>query len=84
MQQLRKNKGVLAKVLAMTGENEALMLFVDDEDKEVRAEVALAIGKLRTPEAAEALQALSRDPVEEVQAAALLSLRNSEREIYNP
>lgn len=53
------------------------------EDNDVRAEVALAIGRLRTPEAAEVLQALSRDPVEEVQAAALISLRNSERDVYH-
>ena len=83
MQQPCKNKGMLAKVLAMTGAKETLMLFAGDEDNEVRAEVALAIGQIRTPEAAEALQALSRDPVEEVRAAALLSLRNSEREVYN-
>jgi HEAT repeat protein len=81
MRQPCKNKGMLAKVLAMAGEKEALMLFARDEDDEVRAEVALAIGRLRTPEAAEALRALSRDPIEEVQAAALLSLRNSEREM---
>ena len=76
-----KNKGVLAKVLSMMGEKETLMLFVDDEDDEVRAEVALAIGLLRTPEVSKMLQTLSRDPVEEVRAAALLSLRNFEREV---
>jgi HEAT repeat protein len=79
----KKNKGMLAKVVAMAGANEALMPFAKDEDNEVRAEVALAIGRLRTPEAAEVLQALSRDPVEEVQAAALISLRNSERDVYH-
>jgi HEAT repeat protein len=78
-----KNNGVLAKVLSMIGEKEALMLFAKDEDAEVRTEVALAIGSLRTPELREALQTLSRDPVEEVRAAALLSLRNSEREVQN-
>ena len=78
-----KNNGVLAKVLSMIGEKEALMLFANDEDDEVRAEVALAIGSLRTPEVPETLQTLSRDPVEEVRAAALLSLRNSEREVQD-
>jgi len=78
-----KNNGVLAKVLSMIGEKEALMLFANDEDDEVRTEVALAIGSLRTPGVPEALQRLSRDPVEEVRAAALLSLRNSEREVQN-
>lgn len=76
-----KNKGVLAKVLSMIGEKETLMLFVGDEDDEVRAEVALAIGSLRTPEVPEVLQTLSRDPAKEVRAAALLSLRNFEREV---
>ena len=74
-----RNKGILAKVLSMLGENSSLVLFAGDEDDEVRTEVALAIGSLRTPEAAEALQALSRDRSEEVRAAALLSMRNSER-----
>jgi len=78
-----KNNGILAKVLSMIGEQEALMQFANDENDEVRAEVALAIGSLRTPEVPEALQALSRDPVEEVRAAALLSLRNSEREVQD-
>ncbi len=82
-QTCKKNKGMLAKVAAMAGANEALMPFAMDEDNEVRAEVALAIGRLRTPEAARVLQALSRDPVEEVQAAALISLRNSERDAYH-
>ena len=80
MQQPCRNKGMLAKVLAMIGAKEELMPFAGDEDNEVRAEVALAIGQLRTPEAAGALRVLSRDPIEEVRAAALLSLRNSERE----
>ncbi|MFZ2197314.1 MAG: HEAT repeat domain-containing protein, partial [Thermodesulfovibrionales bacterium] len=78
-----KNNGVLAKVLSMIGEKEALMLFANDEDAEVRAEVALAIGSLRTPEVPETLQKLSRDPVGEVRAAALVSLGNSEREVQN-
>jgi HEAT repeat protein len=78
-----KNNGILAKVLSIIGEKEKLMLFVNDEDDEVRVEVALAIGSLRTPEVPETLQMLSRDPVEEVRAAALLSLRNSEREVQD-
>jgi len=79
MEEPSKNKAILAKVLSMMGEKDSLMLFADDEDDEVRTEVALAIGPLRTPEAAEALQGLSRDRSEEVRAAALLALRNSER-----
>ena len=57
-----KNNGMLAKVLSMIGEKETLMLFVNDEDDEVRTEVALAIGSLRTPGVPETLQMLSRDP----------------------
>lgn len=79
MEEPSKNKVILAKVLSMMGEKDSLMLFAHDEDDEVRTEVALAIGTLRTPEAAEVLQGLSRDHAEEVRAAALLALRNSER-----
>ena len=75
----KKNKRMLAKILAMTGEQERLLIFADDEDEEVRTEVALAIGPLRTPAAEKALLALSRDPVDEVREAALLSMRTSER-----
>jgi HEAT repeat protein len=76
-----KHNGTLAKAISMIGEKEALMLFVNDADDEVRTEVALAVGPLRTPEVREALQTLGRDPVEEVRAAALLSLGNFEREV---
>ena len=78
-----KNNGILAKVLSMIGEKETLMLFANDEDDEVRTEVALAIGSLRAPEVPETLQMLSGDPVAEVRAAALLSLRNSKMEVQN-
>jgi HEAT repeat protein len=73
----KKNKRMLAKILAMTGEQERLLFFTGDEDEEVRTEVALAIGSLRTPAASDALLALSRDPVLEVREAALLSIRMS-------
>jgi HEAT repeat protein len=79
MHKKNKNRRMLAKILSMTGEQERLLTFADDEDEEVRTEVALAIGSLRTPEAAETLLALSRDPAEEVREAALLSIRMSER-----
>ena len=83
MEKPSKNKVALAKVLSMMGEKESLMLFADDEDDEVRTEVALAIGALRTPQAAEMLQTLSRDPSEEVRTAALLALKNSERQVHD-
>ncbi len=69
------NRAVLAKALSMLGENNALLRFADDNDAEVRTEVALAIGCLKTPKAKEALLILEQDPVEEVKAAARLSLR---------
>jgi HEAT repeat protein len=79
MEKPSKNKGILAKVLSMMGEENILMCFAHDENDEVRTEVALALALLRTPEAVETLQGLSRDRSEEVRAAALLSLGNSER-----
>lgn len=75
------NRVILAKVLSMFGENKALLQFADDYDAEVRTEVALAIGSLETSVAEEALMALRRDPVEEVRAAALLSLKNFRKDV---
>jgi HEAT repeat protein len=64
------NRAILAKVVAMTGEASLLLPFVADDDAEVRAEVAVAIGPLQTGEAKEALMTLMSDPSEEVRAAA--------------
>jgi len=69
------NRAILAKVLSMLGGNYALIRFADDDDAEVRTEVALAIGSLKTPKALEALLMLEQDAVEEVRAAARLSLK---------
>ncbi|MDO9287610.1 MAG: HEAT repeat domain-containing protein [Thermodesulfovibrionales bacterium] len=70
------NRVILAKVLSMLGENTALLRFAGDDDAEVRTEVALAIGSLKTPKAIETLMILEQDTIDEVRAAAQLSLRN--------
>ncbi|TAL27132.1 MAG: HEAT repeat domain-containing protein [Nitrospirae bacterium] len=72
----RDNRLILAKTLSMLGENNALLRFADDDDAEVRTEVALAIGSLNLPKAEEALLLLEQDVSEEVLAAAALSLKN--------
>jgi HEAT repeat protein len=69
------NRVILAKILSMLGEGNALLRFADDDDPEVRVEVALAIGDLKTARAKEALLKLQQDDIEEVRAAAGLSLR---------
>lgn len=69
------SRGVLAKLLSMAEENEALLLFAGDDDAEVRVEAALALGCLKTGEAEGMLMLLAHDPAEEVRAAALVSLK---------
>jgi HEAT repeat protein len=66
---------VLAKILTMIGENKALLQFADDDDVEVRTEVALALGTLDMERAARALEKMLSDPYEEVRQAARKSLR---------
>jgi HEAT repeat protein len=70
------NRVVLAKVLSMSGDKGSLLAFADDEDAEVRVEAALAAGSLQTDDAFEVLLRLEKDPVEEVSAAARVSLKN--------
>jgi len=70
------NRAILAKVLSMLGENHALLKFADDDDPEVRTEVALAIGALKTSQAKDILLILEQDEAEEVREAARLSLKN--------
>jgi HEAT repeat protein len=64
---------ILAKLLSMTGEREALLQFAGDEDPEVRVEVALALGSMNSPRAGEILLKLLKDPDEEVRAASYKS-----------
>jgi HEAT repeat protein len=66
---------ILAKILTMMGEQKALLQFADDDDVEVRTEVALALGSLDMERAVRALEKMSSDPYEEVRQAACKSLR---------
>lgn len=65
---------ILAKVLSMLGENEALIQFKKDEDHGVRTEVAIALGSVNTAASARALLKMLSDPYEEVRLAARRSL----------
>lgn len=66
---------ILAKILSMSGEYQSLLFFADDYDSEVRTEAALAIGHLNSPDAEKTLQKLLLDQVEEVRAAAGISMK---------
>jgi HEAT repeat protein len=65
---------ILAKVLSMIGENRALLQFWEDEDPEVRVEVALGLCSLDLARAVRALTSMLSDPSEEVRLAAQKSL----------
>jgi HEAT repeat protein len=73
---------LLAKTLSMLGEHAALLQFAEDSDPELRTEVALALGSVSLPQAAETLGSMLRDPEEEVRTAAKKSLEK-EKEV-NP
>jgi HEAT repeat protein len=70
-----RHRPLLAKVLAMIGESKALLQFAEDEDPEVRTEVALALGSLNLDRAARTLIEMLSDPNEEVRAAAGKSIK---------
>ncbi len=78
IQNKKSNRAVLTKTLSMLGESHALLRFADDEDAEVRTEVALAIGSLKTEKAQKVLLKLELDSEPEVRAAAQLSLKKSD------
>lgn len=65
---------ILAKVLDMLGESRALLQFAEDEDPEVRAQVALSLGSVDLKRAASTLSGMLADPYEEVRLAAKQSL----------
>jgi HEAT repeat protein len=65
---------VLAKMLTMLGENMALLQFTEDDDPEVRTEVAIGIASIPMERATRALTKMLLDPYEEVRLAASKSL----------
>ena len=65
---------ILAKVLGMIGEDRALLQFAEDEDPEVRVEVALSLGSVNIGRAVTSLSRMLDDPYEEVRLAAGKSL----------
>ena len=65
---------LLVKTLSMLGQNASLLQFAGDSDPEVRTEVALALGSVSLPQAAQTLESMLRDPAEEVRIAAKRSL----------
>lgn len=69
------HRAILAKILGMLHAEQALIEFADDEDPEVRTEVALALGSVEAAEAEGLLLTMLADPHEEVQLAARRSLR---------
>lgn len=72
---LRPQRSVLANILALLGEDMALIQFSGDDDPEVRVEVALALGHGGSPRAVELLSAMLDDPDNEVSSAAQLALQ---------
>ena len=65
---------ILAKILNMLDENIALLQFAEDDDPEVRTEVALVLGSIPMQRAIKALTKMLEDPHEEVRMAARKSL----------
>ena len=66
----RPHRNILAKLLSMSGEYASLLRFFDDDDPEVRVEVALALGKMDSAKTAEILSKMLDDPDDEVRTAA--------------
>ncbi len=64
------HRPMLAKLLAMMGENKALLQFAADQDPEVRSEVAIALGSVDLKRARTALEQMLSDPCVEVRHAA--------------
>lgn len=66
----RPQRCVLADLLSMMGEYMTLMQFSEDQDPEVRVEVALAAGMIHSSRADEILTRMLDDPEDEVRLAA--------------
>lgn len=70
----RPHRNILVRIMSLFGEDLSLMQFFDDDDPEVRAEVALALGNIHSRESSNILLKLVEDSEEEVRLAALRSL----------
>lgn len=68
------HRRILANILRMLDENMALLQFAEDDDPEVRAEVALGLASVHLARASNALSKMLQDPYEEVRLAARKSL----------
>lgn len=66
----RQQRPVIATIVSMLGEYAALIEFAEDEDPEVRVEVALAVGKTESARRDEILSRMLDDPEDEVRLAA--------------
>jgi HEAT repeat protein len=66
----RPQRCVLAKMVSMMGEDSALLEFSEDDDPEVRVEVALALGQIHSARTGEILSKMLDDPEDEVRLIA--------------
>jgi HEAT repeat protein len=75
----RRQRCVLADLLLMMGEHTALMQFSEDQDPEVRVEVAFAAGRIHSARTGEILMKMLDDPEDEVRLAAQKASRDLKR-----
>jgi HEAT repeat protein len=66
----RPQRCVLAKMVSMMGEHSELLRFSEDDDPEVRVEVALALGQIHLARTGEILSRMLDDPEDEVRLVA--------------
>lgn len=66
----RPQRCVLAKMVAIMGEYDALLQFSEDSDPEVRVEVVLALGQMNSAGTRDLLSKMLDDPEDEVRLAA--------------
>ncbi len=76
----RPQRSVLAKMVSMMGEYSALMQFSEDDDPEVRVEVAIALGNILSPGTGEILSRMLDDPEDEVRLVARRASQKSRME----
>lgn len=70
----RPYRNILVRIMLLFGEELSLLQFHNDDDPEVRAEVALALGNIDSDESITILSRLTEDSEEEVRLAAMRSL----------